>query len=112
MLISKISPSVEKIYTVSVTENKIVTADYMAIIARDYTIGGKNVSFEVRFGNLELKKDGTPKRLDVLLRDYMTFTINELSEWGTDDSILHELIANKIGKTIVEKINTNIVTTN
>ena len=79
-----------------------VSAEYMIVNAKDYVIGGTYVNFEVKFGNIITESE--KERFDIVLRHNVGMTTEELSTWGTDDSILLDLIAVKLGITITEKV--------
>jgi len=108
MLLGKLSKAAEKVYKTTPFTTEIVTAEYMSASAGKYVIGAKEVSFELRFGKLVLDEAGKPKDFEVVIRDGAKLTSEELTTWGTDDSIVLDLIAAKLGVTIVEKIETDL----
>ena len=80
----------------------------MSVSATKFVIGAKEVSFELRFGKLKLDADKKPKEFEVVIRDVAKLTSEELANWGTDDSVVLELIAAKLGVTITQKIETDL----
>ena len=108
MLLGKLSKAAEKVYQITPFTTEIVTAEYMSVNADKYVIGAKDVSFELRFGKLVLDEANQPKEFEVVIRDNVKLTSEELSTWGTDDSIVLDLIATKLGVTITEKIETQL----
>ena len=108
MLLGKLSKAAEKVYKTTPFTTEIVTAEYMSVSAGKYVIGAKDVSFELRFGKLVLDEAGKPKEFEVVIRDSAKLTSEELSTWGTDDSIVLDLIAAKLGVTILEKVETDL----
>jgi hypothetical protein len=111
MLLAKINPPVEKIYQVTAFEKTVVTGSFMSAKTQTYVIGGNTSSFEVRYGNVVFDEDQTPKEFDVLVRDTVKFTSQELSDWGTDDLVILQKIATKMGITILSTIETDFQTT-
>ena len=101
MLLGKLQNKATKVFQVSAFETKTETADYMVVKA-DFTIGASKVKFDVRFGNI-IEENGS-ERFDILLRDNIFLTNEELSSWGTDDSVVLDLIASKFNNTIIEKL--------
>jgi hypothetical protein len=101
MLLGKLQNKATKVFQVSAFETKTETADYMVVKA-DFTIGASKVKFDVRFGNI-IEENGS-ERFDILLRDSISLTSDELASWGTDDSVVLDLIASKLNNIIIEKI--------
>jgi hypothetical protein len=108
MLLGKLSPVATKTYQITAFQTETVTGEYMSAKADRFVIGGGEVEFEVRFGNLVLKEDGTPDHFDIIMRDYVKLTNEELATWGTDDSVALDLIAAKLGTTITDKITVDL----
>lgn len=102
MLLGKLSTQATKVYQNGAFNTTTATADYLNVSTEKYVIGASEVSFELRFGNIITENE--EERFDILLRDKLTMTSEELATWGTDDSVLLDLIAQKLGNTITEKI--------
>jgi hypothetical protein len=105
MLVSKITPTAKKIINSDIFNVTTEDLDHMTVIARPYVAGASKVNFQINFGNLKgdlennqnLKfNQGTSTRIDL--------TSDELSTWGTDDSVLLQIVANKLNLTILETI--------
>ena len=122
MLVSKITPAAKKIVQISPFEERVIEGDMMIVNVQKYVIGSiagtfndDNV-FEVKFGTIkqETKPDGTPKDLfDQIVSHRVKLTTDEVSSWGFDDHILHQLIidkmnANGAGITIVSQSVENV----
>jgi len=105
MLVGKLTTPALKSYEVSPFETTVVEAHYLAVKADGYVIGNPEVRFELRFGNI--KGDVPNQELDVILRSNLIMTVEELSTWGFDDSVVLDLIAAKLGNTITEKVSIN-----
>lgn len=92
-----------------------MTGEYMIAKVNSMNINpdpGSNadeIEFQVRFGNIRYYQnpDGTNGSpiLDSVIGMRVTFRHAELSDWGTDDSIIYQKIAAKLGFTIIETLN-------
>jgi hypothetical protein len=102
MLLGKLAKPATKVYQDGAFNSTTATAEYLNISTGRYVIGEDKIEFELRFGNLLIENE--KERFDVLLRETLVMTTDELATWGTDDSILLDIIASKLGTT-VEKIN-------
>lgn len=87
----------------------VIEADFMTAIAQVYKLGQSVTSFEVIFGNFneeiadpELPAQSPFKRMAVFT---VELTAEELVNWGADDTVVLEILANKLGVDIVEVIN-------
>ena len=119
MLLAKISPLAKRIVQTSPFETKEFSAEYMVAKCSKLVIGAipnsfnDQTEFNIKFGNIkyEKKPDGTNGKpmLDVVLTTKVMFTQSELSTWGTDDTIVYDLIAQKLGFTIVETTTMDIL---
>ena len=112
MLAAKISPKAKKVVQVSPLETKEFTADYMAAKCTKLVIGGGSsfndyTEFSLRFFNVkyDTNPDGSQGRaiMDLIMVHNVSFTQAELSSWGTDDSVVLDLLAQKLGFTILSK---------
>lgn len=111
MLVAKINPPAKKIMQDNPFQQTEVLAEYMIAKCTQLVIGGaqgspnNEVQFQVKFGNLKYEQnpDGTnkPVMMDALFITRVVFTQAELSDWGTDDTIVYNKIANKLGFNIV-----------
>lgn len=108
MLLGKLNPVATKTYQITAFETQTVTGEYMSAKADRFVIGDSDVEFEVRFGNIINKEDGTPDYFDIIMRDNVKLTSEELSTWGTDDSVVLDLIATKLGTTVIDKITVDL----
>lgn len=111
MLVAKVNPPAKKIMQQNPFQQTEITAEYMVAKCIQLVIGGAQgslndeIQFQVKFGNLKYEQnpDGTnkPPILDILLNTRVVFTQSELSDWGTDDTIVYNKIANKLGFNII-----------
>lgn len=102
MLLGKLASPAVKVYQNGAFSTTAASAEYMIVSTERFVIGEAKAMFELRFGNIIVENE--EERFDVLLRDKVEMTSEELATWGTDDSVLLDLIAAKLGTTITEKI--------
>jgi hypothetical protein len=102
MLLGKLASPAIKVYQNGAFGTTSASADYMVVSTQRFVIGEDKVSFELRFGNIITEDE--KERFDVLIREKVQMTSSELATWGTDDSVLLDLIAAKLGTTVTEKI--------
>lgn len=106
MLLGKLNSPVVRVYQISLLESKNESAEYVIVAANNFLIGGESVTFDIRFGNLVVENG--EERFDPLIRESVVLPISDLSSWGTDDSVLLDIISAKFGKSISEKIQKDI----
>ena len=102
MLLGKLATPATKVYQNGGFNTTTATAEYIAVSALRYVIGENITEFELRYGNILLEDD--QERFDILLRENIKMSSDELLTWGTDDSVLLDLIATKLGTSIIEKV--------
>ena len=112
MLVAKISPAAQKIIQKTPFEQEVLTGEYMIIQCNKYVVGSlvgtfnDENYFELKFGNIKYEQnpDGTNGKpmLDTIVSQRLKLTTPEVENWGTDDSVLFDIIAQKLGITIVE----------
>lgn len=102
MILGKLNSPAIKVYQSGPFNTTTANAEYMVVSTQKYVIGSSGATFEVRFGNVITENE--VERFDIVMREVVRMTSEELSTWGTDDSVLLDLIATKIGTTITEKI--------
>ena len=111
MLVAKINPPAKRVIQTGPFTTNEFTGEYMVVKCTDLVIGGSSnsptdeVKFTIKFGNLSnlTNPDGSLGRakLDEVLFTTVTLTQQEVSDWGTDDSIVFNKIAQKLGFNIV-----------
>lgn len=102
MLLGKLATPATKVYQSGAFKTTVSTAEYMVVSTQQFVIGENIVEFELRFGNVIVENG--EERFDIVLRENLKMTSEELSTWGTDDSILLDIIASKLGTSITEKV--------
>lgn len=111
MLVTKINPPAKRVIQTSPFTVDEFTGEYMVVKCIDLVIGGSSnsptdeVKFTIKFGNLSnlTNPDGSLGRakLDEVLFTTVTLTQQEVSDWGTDDSIIFNKIAQKLGFSVI-----------
>jgi len=111
MLVATINPPAKKIVQTNPFNVTELTGNQMIVKCSQLVIGGASgsnsdeIRFEIRFGNVEYEKnpDGTNGNaiFQMLATHQQKFTQEELSNWGTDDTIIFNMIAQKLGFNIV-----------
>ena len=102
MLIGKLAVPAIKVYQIDAFNSTTATAEYLSVSTHKFVIGEDETSFDLRFGNIIIENG--KERFDILLREVIKLTSKELAAWGTDDSVLLDIIAAKLGTSITEKI--------
>lgn len=102
MLLGKLETPAVKVYQTSAFNTTAASAEYMVVSTQKYVIGSSDVIFELRFGNIVTENN--EERFDIVLRENIKMTSDELSTWGTDDSVVLDIIATKLGTSITEKV--------
>jgi hypothetical protein len=111
MLVATINPPAKKVVQATPFSTTELTANQMCIKCTSVVIGGasgsnsERISFDIRFGTVEYQKnpDGTNGNaiFNILLIHSASFTQSELASWGTDDTVIFNIIAQKLGFSIV-----------
>lgn len=112
MLVAKINPAAsfakqENPFTITT-----LSADSIAVVARPYVLGAKEVNFEVLFGNiipateaLEASEgvdavEAVPAQFIQVTSKSLVLNQEELENWGTDDEVALLTVATKIGANV------------
>jgi hypothetical protein len=102
MLLGKLASPAIKVYQNGAFNSTTATAEYMVVSTQKFIIGEDKATFDLRFGNVVTENE--KERFDIVLRENIEMTSEELATWGTDDGILLDLIASKLGTSITEKV--------
>lgn len=104
ILSAQISPSVK---VASKQENvfeqpSIVDCPYMVAIARPYALGSDVTRFEIHFGIIETTPEPESKEVfRMKTGTNVELTKEELASWGENDEACLNIIAERLGTTIV-----------
>ena len=114
MLVAKINPPAKRVIQSTPFQSQEFLGEYMIAKCTSLVIGATSstpndvIEFEVKFGMIkyETNLDGTQGKpmLDMVTHTKVKFTHNELSTWGTDDTIVYQKIADKLGFNIVNTV--------
>ena len=114
MLLARISPNATFTKQESPFQSTSIEAHHMTALARPYQLGGAQTGFEVVFGNytpevvaveasegVEAVK-AQPAKFEQVSSSRVELTKEELASWGTDDNVVLEALAAKLGTTCTE----------
>lgn len=111
MLVATINPPAKKIIQNSpFSATQEFSGDKMIVKCTRLLIGASSASnddarFDIRFGKVKYEKnpDGSQGNpiLEILLSYSCNLTQAEMANWGTDDTVVYDLIAQKLGFQIV-----------
>lgn len=106
MIYAKINPKASFVQqTGPFTPSVTVEAEYFTALARPYALGESQTNFQIQFGNAVLNEEGIITSINQVSSSSLVLTAEELVDWGTDDSILLEVIATKLGTSVESVIN-------
>lgn len=101
MLYAKISPAAQVVKQDGPFNTTLQTADHM-IVSAGYIMGASSTEFNIGYGNPVNDADGKIVSWNFLISEQLTLTKEELADWGTDDSYIINLIAQKKGLQVIE----------
>lgn len=102
MLIAKINPPALQIVESTPFSSSTINLDYYTAIARPYIPGSSSTNFQLQFGTVNLDDEGLIISFNNETNSQLTMTSEELVTWGTNDSTLLYLIAEKLGVSVLE----------
>jgi hypothetical protein len=102
MLIAKINPPAIKVVESTPFTSSTINLEFMTAIARPYIPGSNPTNFQLQFGNVNLDENGQAISFNDQTSSQLTMTSEELVTWGTNDDVLLELIATKLGVSVLE----------
>lgn len=112
MLVAKINPAASFAQQENPFTITTMTADSIAVLARPYVLGSKDVNFEVLFGNLIPAteaveategfeaKEAVPTQFVQVTSQVLVLNQEELQDWGIDDKVALVAVATKLGASI------------
>jgi hypothetical protein len=108
MLLAKINPAATFVSQDNpFAQPTTTTADYLTALARPYVAGASQTNFEIQFGTYTPAVEGEqpqPAKFNRVQSSQLVLTADELASWGTDDSVLLEAVASKLGTSVVETV--------
>jgi len=103
MIIAKLNPGISVINQNSPFESPVTTTyNWMSAVVQRYIPGAVSYSVKLVYGDLIMSDDEipAPKRFRVINSTPVGLTAGEISNWGTDDVVLLEILATKLNLTI------------
>ena len=104
MLIAKINPPALKVVESTPFSSSTINLDYYTAIARPYVPGSSSTNFQLQFGSVNLDDKDQIINFNNETSSQLTMTSEELVTWGTNDDVLLNLIAAKLGVSVLEII--------
>ena len=104
MLIAKLNPPALKVVESTPFSSSTINLDYYTAIARPYVPGSSSTNFQLQFGSVNLDDKGQIINFNNETSSQLTMTSEELVTWGTNDDVLLNLIAAKLGVSVLEII--------
>lgn len=106
MLVAKISPAASFVSQSSpFGQPETIALEHMAVVSHRYVAGGSMQSdFQVMFGFYKPELNDEPSSFTTVSSTGVYLTAEELSGWGTDDSFILNVVASKLGTSVVEVI--------
>lgn len=105
MLYAKINPPAKTIEQNSMFSGTIKNVEYMSANVRPYSIGSLTYNFEVIFGDITYINN-VPSFKRILSKNIL-LTSNDISIWGTDDTVILQILASKLELSIIEYVTIN-----
>jgi len=111
MLLAKINPAAT--FTSQdgpFAQPTVTTADYVTALARPYAPGAAETNFEVIFGTYTPAVEASQgvqaeaAKFNRIQSSRLSLTSEELASWGLDDSVLLDVVASKLGTSVVETV--------
>jgi hypothetical protein len=108
MIIAKLTQPIVKTYHRDVFNPITVSGSYMTANTQEYVLGAPTSSFICKIGILEFDESGSATYFKDFARHGIRLTSDELSNWGTDDTAVLEVITAKLGLEVEEYLNIDI----
>lgn len=117
MIVAKITPPAKRVIQDSPFTTKEFSGDIMVVKCK-YLIGvtgtGQNdkVEFDVKFGNIKYESNPDGSQGNSIFEEiYSTRVMIDgasLSNWGTDDTIVYNIVAQKLGIQVVSTLQVDV----
>jgi hypothetical protein len=108
MIFAKINPVLSIVTQDSLFNptTNFITGSYMTAIANQYVLGANSVDFRVSFGNCEFDNDNVIS-FRPIHQENINLSGEDLESWGTDDSVVLDIIASMKGIAVEEIVSGN-----
>jgi hypothetical protein len=80
---------------------EFITGSYMMAIANQYSLGSNQVNFRVSYGTCIFNGGGDITDFNTIHSDNVELSGEDIENWGTDDSLILDIIAEKQGTTVI-----------
>jgi hypothetical protein len=108
MIFGKISPVATIVHQSDPFTPTTVTGSYIAAVARPYVLGTDTVNFQVTYGNAVFDESGSVVNFNAVFNGSTIISGSDITDWGTDDSIILEQIAAQQGTTVIEVVSGSV----
>jgi len=110
MLYAKISPPAQITVQDGPFATKVETVEFVSITVHNYNMGDDPAIFSVYYGN-PVFYDNIYRRFDEKYQQRLTLEASDVAQWGTDDSVVFNIIGEKQGFVVEEIFDTKLITT-
>lgn len=108
MLYAKISPPAQITVQDGPFSTKVESVEFVAISVHSYNMGDDPAIFTVLYGDPVIY-DNTYRGFNGKYQQRLTLEASDLAQWGTDDSVMFDIIGEKQGFTVEEIIDTKAI---
>jgi hypothetical protein len=110
MLYAKIFPAAQITVQDGPFSTKVEIVEFVTIGVQSYNMGDDPATFIVTYGNPAFY-DNIYRGFNPKYQQRLILEAADLAEWGTDDSLMFEIIGDKQGFAVVEIFDTTSITT-
>jgi hypothetical protein len=108
MLFGKIDPVAQIVKQTTPFEQQTIDAEYITALARPYALGAESVNFQVSYGNFVKDDTGKITGFNNLFNDNVVLSGAIIANWGTNDAVILDALAEEQGTNVVETIDVDI----
>lgn len=108
MLYAKISPAAQITVQDGPFSTKVESVEFVAISVHSYSMGDDPATFTVSYGE-PVFYENIYRGFNGKYQQRLTLEASDLAQWGTDDSVVFDIIGGKQGFTVVEVIDTKAI---
>jgi len=108
MILGKINPVASVIIQQDPFNSVTVTGSYMYAVARPYVLGTNSVNFQVTYGEASFDESGSIIGFATVFNGSTTITGSDITDWGTNDAYMLDIIAQQQGTTVIEVVSSSL----
>ncbi len=108
MLYAKISPAAQFVKQTGPFTTETVSVDNVFITAQQYSMGTDPVVLSVTYGKPLYNSQGIFTVPESAFSKLVSISAAKLANWGTDDSVVFDVVGEEEGFTVVEIIDSSI----